>query len=299
MSDEPTPEKYPFAFRAVVVRELEAIGLGIREWRAGGVEVESADGGEQFLGLANLFRRVTTNPPEAADELVRDFFQNLAAGHPAGIAEQMPESLAAAADQVFTRVGRPFDDTEAAPWSMPVPGAEELAVSLVIDYPTMMVYASKEMVGRSATPAGDWVVKGLENLMARTPENWLQKVQEDEGIYCGHAEDSYDAARALILCELTDSDELGWLVTIPARDWLFARKVEPDGLPYFFVLKLIARNVVAEQPYPISDEVYWVRPGKAWERFRIDIEGDKVTVYPPVEFAEALNLEMGDRERPV
>jgi hypothetical protein len=292
VSDHPAPEKYPLEFRVAVVRELEAIGLGIKDWRDGGVEVEAGDGGEQFLGLANLFRRVSANPPEATDELVRDFFRNLAAGNPAEIAEQMPASIEEAADRLFARVGRPFEETEAAPWSMPVPGAEELAISLVIDYPTMMVYASKEMVGRSATPPGEWVVKGLENLIAHTPERWLQLVHENEGIYCGHAEDSYDAARALVLCELTSSDDLGWLVTVPARDWVFARKVEEAGLPYFFVLKLIARSVVAEQPYPISDEVFWVRPGKAWERFRIDLDGDKVTIYPPAEFAAALNLKM-------
>jgi hypothetical protein len=288
-----TPASYPFEFRALVVRELEAIGLGVKDWRDGGLDVETEDGGEQFLGLANLYRQVTGHPPEAGEQLVRQFLDNARVGRPEELA-QLPDTLEQAAERLMARLGRPFEDGDKAPWATPVPGADDLAVGLVIDYPTMMAFVPAAMMARSDTPPHDWVLRGLTNLMARAPENWLQLVHEQEGIWCGHAEDSYDASRALVLCDLTGSDDLGWLVAVPARDWLFARKVEPAGLPYFHLLKVIAGRVFADQPYPISDQVYWVRPGRPWERFRIDVEDDKVTVYPPPEFAAALDIRMDE-----
>lgn len=289
MSD--APASYPFEFRALVVRELEALGLGVKDWRDGGLDVEAEDGREQFLGLENLFRRVAGNPPEAADQIVRQFFENARVGKPAEM-EQLPNTMEEAAERLMARVGRPFEADDKAPWSFPVLGLDDLAISLVVDFPTMMAFVSREMVERSATEAVEWLYLGLLNLQKRAPDGWLQLAHEQEGIWCGHAEDSYDASRALVLCELTNSDELGWLVTVPARDWLFARKVEEAGLPYFHLLKVIAKRVFAEQPYPISDEVYWVRPGRPWEKVRIDVEDEKVTVYPPPEFAAALGIQM-------
>jgi hypothetical protein len=290
----PVSESFPFEFRALVVRELEAIGLGIKEWRDGGLAVEREDGTEQFLGLANLFRRVSAGPQEAAAEVVRDFIQQSHAGKPAELAEQMPSTMEEASDRLLVRISRPFEADEKAPWSTTVLGIDDLAISLVIDFPTMMAFVSEEMLARSSTPTVEWLYLGLLNLQNRTPEDWLRLLHAEEGIWCGHADDSYDAARALVLCDLTDCDDLGWLMAIPTRDWLFARKVEPAGVPYFHLLKVIARNVIAEQPYPISDDVYWVRPGKPWERFRIDLEENQVTVYPPAEFAEALNIPVED-----
>ena len=287
MSD--APDSYPFEFRALVVRELEALGLGVKAWRDGGLDVEIDDGREQFLGLENLFRRVTSNPPEATDQIVRQFFENARLGRPEEV-DQLPNTMEEASERLMARIGRPFGDDEKAPWATPVLGIDDLAISLVVDFRTMMAFVSPEMMGRSETDAVEWLYLALLNLQTRAPEGWLHLLHEQEGIWCGHAEDSYDASRALVLCELTNSDELGWLVAIPARDWLFARKVEQAGLPYFHLLRVIAKTAFAEQPYPISDEVYWVRPGKPWERFRIDVEDDKVTVYPPPEFAAALNL---------
>ena len=298
MSDETAapPEKYPFAFRAAVVRELEAHGLGIKEWRDGGVDLEREDGAEHFVPLFDLFRQVSAAPPEAAEGLVRQFFQppqsQPAQNEPPAELADMPRTMEEAAERLLVRVGRPFEEDERAPWAMPVPGAPDLSLSLVIDFPTMMAFVSPEMLAKSDTAAGDWVLRGLENLMRATPDGWFRLIHENEGIWAGNAGDSYDAARALVLCELTQSDDLGWLVTIPTRDWVFARKVDEEGLKFFHLLKLIAQSAISEQPHPISDEVYWVRPGQPWERIPIEIEGDQVKVYPPQAFAEALNLEV-------
>lgn len=295
----PPPDPYPFDFRKLVVQELEGFGLGLREWRDGGVVIERDDGSEQLVGLVNLYRSVTAAPPESAADLVRGFFQNARVGNPEEL-QALPTTMEDAADKLMVRLGRPFADSDKAPWGITVPGVDDLAVHLVIDLPTMMAFVPGDMMAASATPAEDWLFRGFQNLAERTPADWFRLAQEEHGIWVGNTGDSYDAARALVLCDLTQSDELGWLVTIPARDWLFARKVEPAGLQFFHMLKLIANQVFAEQPYPISDEVYWVRPGKPWERFRVEFDGEKVTVYPSAEFAELLNLQVegGEGEQP-
>ena len=287
------PESYPLEFRALVVRELETVGLGLKEWQDGGVAVETEDGSERFFNLANLFQRLAGLSSDEATGLVRTFCQHATMGNPDELAA-MPTTMEEAADRLMVRIGRPSEDGSNAVWQGP--GVEELSVQLVIDFPTMLAYVPAAMIGKSETPPQEWLYRGLDQLAARTPEGWLRLTHEAEGIYCGHADDSCDAARALVICELTNSDDLGWLVAIPTRDWLFARKVEKEGVPYFHLLKVIATQAMADNPHPISDDVFWVRPGKPWERFRIDFEDEKVTVYPPAELAEALELKVEEGE---
>ncbi len=294
MADEDTPvEAYPFEFRALVVRELENNGLALKEWQNDGMEVEDEEGKVRYVGLANLYRRVITNPAELSGQLVQEFFRNAQVAD-ATQYEQIPDSLDASADKVRVRIGRPFAEVEHAPWQMPVEGAEDLAVCLVLDFPTMMAFVTPAMATASSLPIEHWLAQGLNNLRESAPEGWLKLVQPDEGIYLGHENDSYDAARALVICDLTQSDDLGWMVCIPARDWLFARKVDREGLNYFHLLKVVGERAYAEQPYPISPEVYWVRPGFRWELFSVRIEGQQVTVAPTQEFADLLGLTVAD-----
>jgi hypothetical protein len=296
MADDDTPvEAYPFEFRALVVQEMEAHGLELVGWRDDGLDAVDADGQARYVGLSNLYRRVITNPAEMSGQLVKEFFTH------ANVADsdqlsQIPDRIDDAADQLRARITRPYGDAEHAPWSLALDGAEDLAVSLVLDFPTMMAFVTKSMADKTDTPMETWVARGIENLKATAPDDWLTLAHEEEGIYIGHTNDSYDAARALILCDATQSDELGWLVAIPARDWLFARKVDRDGLKYFHLLKVGAERAFAEQPYPISDQVYWVRPGNRWELFSITIDGTRVTVMPSQEFADALGLELAEEE---
>lgn len=294
MSDEDTPvEGFPFEFRALVVRELEANGLALKCWRDDGLEVEREDGQTHYVGLANLYRRVITHPAELSEQLVRTFFQH---AHVADTEqfEQIPDRLEDAADKLRVRLGRPYGDAEHVPWATPLDGVDELAVSLVLDFPTMMAFVTRPMAEKSDAPMEEWVQRGLDNLKAVAPAEWLRLLYADEGIWVGHVNDSYDAARALILCEATGDDPLGWMVCVPARDWLFARKVDEAGLQFFHLLKVVAEKAFAEQPYPISDEVYWVRPGNRWTRFPIRIDEQQVTVTPPPEFIDLLGLKMED-----
>ena len=287
----PTPESYPLEFRALLVRELETVGLGLKAWRDGGIEVETETGSDRFFSLASLYQRVTTASPDDTLTLVRTFCQYATVGDPDELAS-MPTTMEDAADRLMVRIAQPSEDGTNAVW--PVPGIEDLSVQLVIDFPTMLAYVPAAMIAKSETPANEWLYRGLDHLAARTPEGWLRLTHEAEGIYCGHADDSYDAARALVICELTNSDDLGWLVAIPNRDWLFARRVEKEGLPYFHLLKVLARQAMADQPHPLTDEIFWIRPGKSWERFRIEFEDEKVTVYPPPEFAQLLELKLDE-----
>lgn len=296
MADEDTPvESYPFEFRALVVRELEANGLALKRWRDDGLEVERGDGQAQYVGLANLYRRVITHPAELSEQLVRNFFQHAHIADTDQL-DQIPDRLEDAADKLRVRLGRRYTEAEHAPWGLPLDGVDDLAVSLVLDFPTMMAFVTRAMAERTDTPMEEWVARGLDNLRASAPDDWLRLLHADEGIWVGHVNDSYDAARALILCDATDCDELGWMVSVPARDWLFARKVDEAGLQFFHLLKIVAEKAFAEQPYPISDQVYWVRPGNRWTRFPIQIDGHQVTISPPPEFIDAMGLRMEDGE---
>ena len=288
-ADTPT-EEYPWQFRAWVVREVEKMGLDILDWRDGGLDATDAKGEKRFIGLANLFRRVCSSPSEVSEQIVRNFFES-AQVDTQGESPLLPDSIDDAAEQLRIRIGKPFTDDDKAPWSMTLPGLDELALNLVVDYPTMMAFVTKPMMEASSAGPEHWLERGLDNVRKAAPENWLQLMHEKEGLWLGHVEDSYDAARALAICELTGSDELGWLIAIPARDWLFARKVDREGLQFFHFLKIFAERAYGEQPYPISDQVYWVRPGNRWMRFPIQVEDNQVTVSPPPEFAEALGLE--------
>jgi hypothetical protein len=67
--------------------------------------------------------------------------------------------------------------------------------------------------------------------------------------------------------------------------------VVTEHLQSFHVLKLLAENHFNEDPYPITDKVYWVR-GMAWEEFHIELDEEGAKVYPTDEFIEL--LELGD-----
>jgi hypothetical protein len=295
MADENTPiESYPFEFRALVVQALEANGLALKEWRDDGLEVERDDGQMQFVGLANLYRRVVTSPAEMSAELVRNFFRHAHVADADQLGQTIPDNIDDAPDRVRARLTRTYGDADHAPWCLPIDPDGELAVCLVLDFPTMMAFVTKPMADRTATPMAEWVARGVQHLRDTAPEGWLQPLHPEQGIWVGHANDSYDAARALILCDTTPDNPLGWVVAVPTRDWLFARPVDREGLQFVHLLKLRAEWAFGEQPYPISDQVYWVRPGHRWVKIPMQFDGDRVMVTLPPELIDALGLEFTD-----
>lgn len=276
-------------FRALVEREMASLGFVVLGWSGPQLKYRLAagDATPRELGTANLRKRVKLSGGGNAAGIVRDFIKNVTAVTAPDW--KMPDALEECPERLLPRIGQPFAAGGPSPWSDPVPGAGGLVVNLVIDFPTTMAYVTPDMMAKSATPPAEWVARALANLNALTKPDWLQTLRAEQGILCCHTTDSYDAARVLLLCERTGNDPAGWLVAVPARDWLFARKVEVAGAPHFHHLKLLAEKARKEQPYPISDKVFWVRPGHPWEEFRIEFEGGKVQVYPPSEFLKALD----------
>ena len=80
--------------------------------------------------------------------------------------------------------------------------------------------------------------------------------------------------------EHPDTPRHGWLVAVPSRDWLFAMKAETAQVQHFHLMKILAEKNHAREPYPISDKVYWVRPGKPWLEFPIEIDADAILRNP-------------------
>ncbi len=282
----------PGGFRAAVARELQAHGLTPTNWHAAGVDCVAADGGTRYVGLANLYRRAKSVAREEWPGMVRHFLGVLVASTSAENAP--PESLEAVRGRVRVRVGTPFDLAEAAkPWQRLLPGTP-LAMNLVIDSDEYMTYVTVGMMDASEDTPDAWLAVGLANLRDATPDDWLGTFHEETGMRGGNAGDSYDAARALVLEDLGEGSPAGWLVAIPARDWLFALPVTPESLPGVPLLKVLAEKSFSEDAYPISDEVFWVRAG-VWERFPITLTDERADVSPSDAFLAALQ-ELGGAE---
>ena len=275
----------PGGFRAAVARELLAHGLTPKAWHAAGVDCVSAAGESSYLGLANLYRRAKSAGREEWPAMIRHFLGVLATSTSAENAP--PESLDAVRGRVRVRLGVPFNVTEPAkPWQRLLPGTP-LAVNLVIDSDEYMTYVTQGMVEASGDSADAWLAVGVANLRDATPDDWLGTFHEETGMLGGHAGDSYDAARALVLEEFGEPSPAGWLVAVPARDWLFALPVTAASLPGVPLLKVLAEKSFAEDAYPISDEVFWVRGG-VWERLPITLTDERADVTPSDAFLAAL-----------
>jgi hypothetical protein len=280
----------------MVTKEMKSMGYEIVKWHEDGVDYKKGDQEKpNYMGLANLLRRVKSSEPEEAEGIIKQFLTNLLGAMDSK--DEMPETIEAAAPRLLPRIGKPFAKDVTQPWGKQFPGTQ-LQLNLVIDFPNTMAYVTKDLMNKSETPPGDWVDIALKNLMTRTDPKCLDLVREDEGLYCIHTNDSYDASRAMILCEMTGNDPAGWLVAVPARDWVFAMKVETKGIAHFHMMKHLAEKYFEKQPYPISDELFWVRPGKSWVVFKIEFKEDSIQVYPPEGFMEALGMNDASEQPP-
>ncbi len=280
-------------FRAAIVREVESLGLDLLSWRDDGIDVEDPSGDQRFVSLANIYREVNLQPPEETADIVHRFIQRVFVPSEDRPAE-LPDTLEAGAERLMIRVGPPHTEGDSAPWSDFIPGVDDLVLSLVFDYPTMVAYVSKRMLSDSSSTADAWVQQARLNLYNSTGEGWLQPAYPEMGIYAGNKQDSFDAARALVFHDLVDRDTAGWLISMPSRDLLYACKVESNNVTHFHMLKVLARDAMAKLPYPISEEVYWIRPGLEWVKIPIELTDDRVNIYPPQELVDILNIKLGD-----
>jgi hypothetical protein len=280
------PPRYPGTFLLALREAVAGLGWQIRRWRGALVECVDAEGNERNVGLDNLYRRARLIDRDKWPELVAEFLRTVA-----GVSndELLPESLASAADRLLVRLGplhRP-EEGEAAPWSQRLENTD-LVVNLVVDSPDRMCYVTNQLVTDSGAPGSAWLERALANLLARTPAECLAEVHEDTGIRLCAVGDAYDSSRALILDRLLpEAGADGFFVAVPARDQLLVLPVDEEALAQLHVLRLFATQNFKSTPYPISDEVYWVRGG-VWRPFPIEVRDDKIVVEPPAEFAEVL-----------
>jgi len=284
----PPAKPYTLPFRAAAVRELEGLGLALSQWRDGGVEFAEGDGSLGFLDLANCFREASLHPDAELGEFVKAYFR-MAFQVDQPTQPELPKTFDDGADRIRLRIA-PNPTEEGTQWVQPVPGTESLSFHIVFDFPTLVAYLPKALIEQSNTPKEDWIRRAKLNLLETTPADWLKPTDDVPAILAGQSGDSYDAARALVLTDYTNSDELGWLVAIPARDLLLCRKVEQAGISEFHFVKLFAQQAYGKYPHPISDEVFWVRPGFHWMPIPMTFGEESVQIFPPPEFVEALNL---------
>jgi hypothetical protein len=274
-------------FRAVVTAELLERDYAVVEWEADGVHVRGPhDRGVQYLGLSNLYRRAQIIERTAWPELIGEFID-----HVTSISDtpELPQALDTLTAQLRPRLGPPFArDLKLRPWSIPLPGTP-LVISLVIDFPHAMAYATEEMVQNSQVPAEELLDCALDNLRQDTPDDFLQPVTENLDLWLGHTGDGYDASRALLVEELLPQDApAGLWLAVPSRDELYVWPVRPAGLQHLPHFKLFVQENYHKHPYPVSDEIFWLYQGR-WHIFTIRFqEPDTVSISPPPEFVEIL-----------
>jgi hypothetical protein len=292
MSDEPVG---PLAedFRETVKQQLATLGFTVTRWHEDGLGLDcvNADGESRYLGFSNLYRKCLDADRDQWPKIIDDFLEVIVLTTDKKDV-QIPDDLASAADRLLVRIGKPFEIKDGkGPWQKKLPGTD-LVLNLVIDSERFMTYVTLDVMAKSDRPAGEWLDVALANLKRGTPDDWITVLDETD-IMCGHCNDSYDAARALILSELREPPPGGWLLCIPSRDWMFALPAEVSKLGQFHLLKILAEKNYESKPYPISDQVFWVR-GRKWEVFKIEMDSEGIRVFPSDEFAQALGMTTAD-----
>jgi hypothetical protein len=286
------PSPYPGTFLLAFREALAGLGWEPARWLGHAVVCRTGEGHEHTVGLDNLYRRARLVPRGDWPALITEFLRTVSSITPE---VTLPDNLDAVADQILPRIGPPFAVGEVKTWSQRL-GDTGLAVNLVIDYPNRMTYVTEDLVGRSGQPGDAWMERALLNLRARTPEDWCCVLDEDIGIRAPAVGDAYDSSRALILDRLLpETAAAGCFVAPIGRDRTFLLPVSLASLPYVHLLKVLADKDHPSTPYPISDQVIWVR-GATWQRFPIEVRGDQATATPPDELVEVLNRFAGEDE---
>lgn len=293
------PPQYPGTFLLAFREALADLNWQVRRYLGNRVECADEQGGEQVVGLENLYRRARRLPREDWPNLIAEFLRQV---NITGQIDELPNDLALVADQLLIRLGKPLQSLsdDARVWAMPLEGTD-LVINLVIDYPNRMIYVTEKLVEDAGRAGDEWLQRALANLREQTEENCFQVVHDDSGLRICNVGDAYDSSRVLLVEEfLPEGRANGYFVALPSRDQLLVLPVGPPALAFLHLMKLIVEKEHQSAPYPISDEIYWMRGG-AWHRFVINIQGDKITLQPPPEFHEVFQRfleEEGDAETP-
>jgi hypothetical protein len=278
----PYPGTFLLAFREATAK----MNWKILRWSGQAVECADDHGREHVVGLENVFRRLRREEREQWPILIAEFLGTVSS---ADADDLLPSDLESIADQLLVRLGPPFPGHggDARVWSKTIPGTG-LCINFVVDYPTRMCYVTEKIVTESARLAEDWLDQAVKNLLNRTPANCLQLLDAETGIRMCAVGDAYDSSRALVLDQLLpENSEHGFFIALPNRDQLLVLPVTRPGIASMPLVKIVADKNYRTAPYPISDQVYWVRAGE-WHAFDIEIRGREVNVTPPPEFREVL-----------
>jgi hypothetical protein len=279
--------RYPGTFLLAFREALASLKWEIRRWRGAAVDCLDAEGHEQIVGLENLYRRARRQPREEWPALVTEFLHHV---NISDRPEDLPTNLDAVAEQLLVRVGPPFtrDGNQAPLWTHLLAGTD-LVVNLVIDYPNRMVYVTDQLVRESGRPGTEWLQQAVANLRERTPADAFEVIEQESGLITCLTGDAYDSSRALLLDALLPEHTAdGFFVGLPCRDQLLILPVTGPALAFVHLLKFLIDKNYRNMPYPISNQVFWVR-GNTWRRFPIECQGDKITIQPPEEFNEVLD----------
>jgi hypothetical protein len=234
-------------------------------------------GHEAKYGLQNIERRLAPLPEgERVDRLLHHLRQ-LTSVHPTS-------DLAAARERLLVRLRPAFEEGDEIGrhvWNQPL-GDTGLTQVLVIDHPDAMNYVTNDMLTDSGRTGEQWLDFALENLQAISErENWLA-LEDAPGLYlCNHG-DAYDAARALLLDWIfPEPAGRGFLVGVPSRDRLLVYPVDGHALDRRFPDLLIATlGMHQNEPYPISEGLFWVHQGQ-WEAIGYDYQEGQLSVALP------------------
>ncbi len=281
------PPRYPGTFLVAFRAAVAGLNWSVSRWMGDAVECKDAAGKEHVVGLENLFRRARRTPRADWQELVVEFLTSAVV---ADQDQELPTDLKSVADKLLIRVGPPFSRRahEAELWSQPIENTP-LVVNLVIDFPQRMIYVARQLVADSGQSGEHWLRIALENLKQRTPAEAFQPVHADSGLLACAVGDAYDSSRALLLDGLLpEGKDDGYFVAMPSRDQLLVLPVVGEALAFVHFLKILVDKQYKTLPYPISQQVFWLRDG-IWLPFVIDIEGSNVTIQPPEEFSEVLD----------
>jgi hypothetical protein len=279
------PPRYPGSFLLAFREAVTEVGWQTKRWLGVAVECVDGEGREQVVGLENLYRRARRQERADWPALIADFLRT---GQEAPI-DEPPDDLGEVADRLLVRVGPPLARRGEGPeiWSSPLDGTP-LCLNLVIDFPQSMFYVTEAVLEASGRAGADWLDKALANLQAQTPADSFAMLHEESGLRQSRVGDAYDSSRALLLdALLPEHQALGFLVAVPGRDELLVMPVTPAALSFVPMLKVVAQKNYQSAPYPISDEVFWVRAGR-WQVFGIEVHNNEATLQPPAEFLPLL-----------
>jgi hypothetical protein len=280
------PPRYPGTFLLALREAVAGLGWQVRRWLGDTVECLDAEGREHVVGLENVFRRARRLQRDEWPTLITEFLTSVQV---AELADNQPTDLAAVAERLLVRLGRPFtalpDGTRV--WSQVLEGTG-FGINLVIDFPRSMSYVTEQLVHDSGRPGGDWLEQALANLRARTPADCFQEIHDESGMLLCNVADAYDSSRALLLDALLPAGSaLGWFAALPGRDELLILPVTKRAFPHVHLLKVLALKNFKSAPYPISDEVFWIQQG-VWRLFPIELGAQEISIRPPREFLPLL-----------